>query len=248
MGGGGGAWKVAYADFVTAMMAFFMVMWLTAQSSEVKEAVAQHFKKPDGRHLSGSESKSLKASPLNGNGKRKNSSENGPRKSDNTAKFIQMNDEGTRSNIGKIIPFELNATDLDEAGKLELKKLLPDLEGKQYRIELRGHAASNGGNARQSALDSLSISFRRSTSVFNFLVDQGIDNRRIRVTAAGNSEPRYKENAVDPSQDARVEVFLLTEMFEDPSAKVERLVSREGLTEEFLRLPKEEKVEEKKGH
>ena len=26
-GGGGGAWKVAYADFVTAMMAFFLVMW-----------------------------------------------------------------------------------------------------------------------------------------------------------------------------------------------------------------------------
>ena len=32
MAGGGGAWKVAYADFVTAMMAFFLVMWLTSQS------------------------------------------------------------------------------------------------------------------------------------------------------------------------------------------------------------------------
>ena len=28
----GGAWKVAYADFVTAMMAFFLVMWLVTQS------------------------------------------------------------------------------------------------------------------------------------------------------------------------------------------------------------------------
>ncbi len=34
MAGGGGAWKVAYADFVTAMMAFFMVMWLTAADSK----------------------------------------------------------------------------------------------------------------------------------------------------------------------------------------------------------------------
>jgi chemotaxis protein MotB len=33
-GGGGGAWKVAYADFVTAMMAFFMVMWLVGQDQE----------------------------------------------------------------------------------------------------------------------------------------------------------------------------------------------------------------------
>ena len=37
----GGAWKVAYADFVTAMMAFFLVMWLVAQSKSVKAGVAE---------------------------------------------------------------------------------------------------------------------------------------------------------------------------------------------------------------
>jgi chemotaxis protein MotB len=42
----GGAWKVAYADFVTAMMAFFLVMWLVSQSSEVKENVAGYFRDP----------------------------------------------------------------------------------------------------------------------------------------------------------------------------------------------------------
>ena len=42
----GGAWKVAYADFVTAMMAFFLVMWLVNQSQEVKDAVAGYFKDP----------------------------------------------------------------------------------------------------------------------------------------------------------------------------------------------------------
>lgn len=42
----GSAWKVAYADFVTAMMAFFMVLWLVNQSSEVKESVAGYFKDP----------------------------------------------------------------------------------------------------------------------------------------------------------------------------------------------------------
>ena len=48
MAGGGGAWKVAYADFVTAMMAFFMVMWLTAQSPEVKKAIGGYFQDPWG--------------------------------------------------------------------------------------------------------------------------------------------------------------------------------------------------------
>lgn len=43
----GGAWKVAYADFVTAMMAFFMVMWLLNSASEpVKQNVASYFRKP----------------------------------------------------------------------------------------------------------------------------------------------------------------------------------------------------------
>jgi hypothetical protein len=46
--GGGGAWKVAYADFVTAMMAFFLVMWITAQSKPVKTAVAEYFRDPYG--------------------------------------------------------------------------------------------------------------------------------------------------------------------------------------------------------
>jgi chemotaxis protein MotB len=43
----GGAWKVAYADFVTAMMAFFMVMWLVnTAESPTKEAIAAYFRKP----------------------------------------------------------------------------------------------------------------------------------------------------------------------------------------------------------
>ena len=42
----GGAWKVAYADFVTAMMAFFMVMWLVNTSPQVKSSVASYFREP----------------------------------------------------------------------------------------------------------------------------------------------------------------------------------------------------------
>jgi len=44
----GGAWKVAYADFVTAMMALFIVLWLMGSSSKVKEAVAGYFRDPSG--------------------------------------------------------------------------------------------------------------------------------------------------------------------------------------------------------
>src|SRR5712675_2449379 len=42
----GGAWKVAYADFVTAMMALFMVLWLTSQDQRIKEAIERAFRNP----------------------------------------------------------------------------------------------------------------------------------------------------------------------------------------------------------
>lgn len=44
----GGAWKVAYADFVTAMMALFIVLWILSQGNEVTEQVANYFKDPIG--------------------------------------------------------------------------------------------------------------------------------------------------------------------------------------------------------
>ncbi len=42
----GGAWKVAYADFVTAMMALFLVLWLTSQDQRIKQAVERAFRNP----------------------------------------------------------------------------------------------------------------------------------------------------------------------------------------------------------
>jgi flagellar motor protein MotB len=44
----GGAWKVAYADFVTAMMSLFIVLWLMGSSDKVKRAVAGYFNDPKG--------------------------------------------------------------------------------------------------------------------------------------------------------------------------------------------------------
>jgi chemotaxis protein MotB len=45
----GGAWKVAYADFVTAMMALFMVLWLVSSSEQVKKAIGGYFNDPTGK-------------------------------------------------------------------------------------------------------------------------------------------------------------------------------------------------------
>ena len=55
--GGGGAWKVAYADFVTAMMAFFLVMWICGQDQKIRRSVSDYFSDPLGAPDSGSSKK-----------------------------------------------------------------------------------------------------------------------------------------------------------------------------------------------
>src|ERR1035438_3321977 len=44
----GGAWKVAYADFVTALMALFIVLWMMNATSRVKASVSGYFRDPRG--------------------------------------------------------------------------------------------------------------------------------------------------------------------------------------------------------
>jgi chemotaxis protein MotB len=46
----GGAWKVAYADFVTAMMALFIVLWIIAHNQNIRSSVAQYFRDPGAVH------------------------------------------------------------------------------------------------------------------------------------------------------------------------------------------------------
>ncbi len=61
----GGAWKVAYADFVTAMMALFIVLWLMNSSKPIKAAIAGYFRDPAGtadkagKSIVGSDSSSI---------------------------------------------------------------------------------------------------------------------------------------------------------------------------------------------
>jgi chemotaxis protein MotB len=64
----GGAWKVAYADFVTAMMAFFLVMWIIGMDPNVKNSIEGYFSNPVGYkkgYSSGASPISVGSSPAN---------------------------------------------------------------------------------------------------------------------------------------------------------------------------------------
>lgn len=68
-GAHGGGWKIAYADFMTAMMAFFLVMWLLSISStKQREGIAEHFRMPLRVALTGGDKSSLSTSMIPGGG------------------------------------------------------------------------------------------------------------------------------------------------------------------------------------
>ncbi|MET3440760.1 chemotaxis protein MotB [Variovorax paradoxus] len=68
-GGHGGGWKIAYADFMTAMMAFFLVMWLLSNASpKQREGIAEHFRMPLKVAINGGEKSSTSVSVVPGGG------------------------------------------------------------------------------------------------------------------------------------------------------------------------------------
>ncbi|MFP5417639.1 MAG: flagellar motor protein MotB [Gammaproteobacteria bacterium] len=65
----GGAWKIAYADFVTAMMAFFLLMWLLGSTSKGDlNGIAEYFKNPLKVSMSGGDGSGDSSSVIKGGG------------------------------------------------------------------------------------------------------------------------------------------------------------------------------------
>lgn len=221
MAKGGGAWKVAYADFVTAMMAFFMVMWLVNQKPEVRAAIAEHFRNPQGKRLTGNPHNSIIPPDSQGSGGKRSRSKS----AEDEEKKTKMSDEGSRSNVGTVVPFGTNSMVLDDTAKQMIDALMPDMVGKPNMIEVRGHSIDDAIGGAQACEDAIEISFQRSMSTWKYLVEKGIEPQRLRLSQAGSSEPFFVGVKEDSTRAARVEIYLLKDVYEESHAKSERLIS-----------------------
>jgi chemotaxis protein MotB len=113
-GAHGGAWKLAYADFVTAMMAFFLLMWLLGSVDQQKlRGIAEYFKDPWKPSLSGGEAAGDAVSVIKGGGDDITQSDG----------QVKMTNEGKKEEL-------IDASEQDTQAILEDQKQLEQLEKK----------------------------------------------------------------------------------------------------------------------
>jgi len=237
-GHGGGAWKVAYADFVTAMMAFFMVMWLTAQNEAIKEAVAHHFEDPFSPYepVEGANSNKPKPGPSSNVPLPKQPDDKKKARRTRKPTLITMGN-GQQTTTGTMVFFSPQSADLDRAAQAELSSLLPSLLGKPQKIEIRGHASRRPLAADSPYKDPWQLSYARCLATMQFLEQQGVGPERMRMSQAGVYEPLAAVAGSDKLADQeRVEISLLNEMARDSltgaDGAADRAVSDEPATAE----------------
>ncbi|HTB11239.1 MAG TPA: flagellar motor protein MotB [Bryobacteraceae bacterium] len=223
----GGAWKVAYADFVTAMMALFIVLWLLNSSVQVRKAISAYFQDPSGSgEHSGSASTGTGESVsvgLNDMEKLKDKLEQAMKKSPEFEKlkdYVQMSvtGEGLRVELmesDKGIFFESGSGRPSEVGRELIVRLSEELKKLPNDLLIEGHTDakpfSNGGeysnwelstdraNAARKVMEADGMAHGRIVQVRGF-ADQSLRDKQHPEAAANRRISvivRYKD-AQDP--------------------------------------------------
>lgn len=237
-GGHGGSWKVAYADFVTAMMAFFLLMWLiTMVSPEKRARVASYFKyyaifEKSGISMFDGAGKDIIS--IGGEGV------NIPEEKGNPGKVKQKTPSQLKEDVQEKINSKLgylknqivvevlnNAIRIDvvdsegspifpvgdsnftETGKKILLEIAESIKDSDNKIIIEGH--TDALSYRSNRFTNWELSTERASSARRFLESVGISPDRISmVTGYAATKPLIKDNPNDP-RNRRVSIVITYE-------------------------------------
>jgi chemotaxis protein MotB len=218
-------WMVSYADMITIMMAFFVVMYAMApkKDQEEKESPTQRLMQsiykrfgpeyePFGQMFELSLAKPSK--DLNeGFGKL----DQDPAYTDEQQftkrreeDLIRIPGRGHRTMVGNIFRFPGNSATLGAEEQTRLEHLARDLAGTPHKIEILAHTSREPLPHDSSFSDHWDLAYQRGRNVMESLARLGIDPDRMRVISAGSSEPVYI--GTDPAGlaiNSRVEVYMV---------------------------------------
>jgi chemotaxis protein MotB len=246
-GGGhhGGSWKVAYADFVTAMMAFFLLMWLLSMVSPEKRAVmalyfknfslfeqgGQSFMSAGGfnpMHQTGGEeyyetgtAKHTGVTDEELKGQIMSDLQQTLQGSGASASnvLVETSDMGVRIQIfdtQETVVFPPGSYQMTEAGKKILRTVAGTMKRLPNKIVLEGH--TDASQSKNEQLSNWELSSLRACAARKELELDGLDASRIaRVVGFANREPLFRDNPDDPRNRRVSIIFLYNKKKQKPS-------------------------------
>lgn len=233
----GGAWKVAFADFMTSMFALFLVLWIISSTSAAqKEAVAQYFRNPT-LFRAGS------ASPLDMGGNTRTTKKNGEEEGKSTKESekeaeaeekeklaaldsllandsllaqlgkqfkTKQTDQGLEIEISDaegLGTFHLGSAEINQRMEAPLRQLAGTLSGIPNKVVVAGHTDKHGYNG--AGYSNWQLSTDRANAVRTRLNMGGVDTSRVNaVVGYGDTE---LANADDPfaPENRRVTILVM---------------------------------------
>jgi chemotaxis protein MotB len=210
----GGAWKVAYADFVTAMMALFIVLWLLNTSKPVREAIAGYFRDPAGTagklgtSAEGPGEKFVPAPiPTDDMSKLKDEIEKSLRQLPNFDKLkdqieIKVTAEGLRIELLESATgtfFNLGNTDPNANGKELLTLLASELGKLPNKVSIEGHTDSKRFSGKRN-YGNWELSTDRANAARRLMQQSGLGDKQVaQVRGFADQLLRKPDNPYDPS-------------------------------------------------
>ncbi len=198
----GGAWKVAYADFVTAMMALFIVLWVLNQDDSTKESISHYFKDPIGYSTEGKTVLPGNAKDLSETG-----TSNGKNKANEIDKLkrmgdrliteisrnpefielkgqidVQLVDEGLKIELlesAKDVFYEVGTAKLKSEAKKLIESIGRQLSKLTNKIVIEGHTDSRPYSGNGLGYTNFELSSDRANSARRALLLGGLNDKQI---------------------------------------------------------------------
>lgn len=229
----GGAWKVAYADFVTAMMAFFLVMWIVAMDQPAKEGIQKYFQDPI-KYLMGSEKINTGIFESSDGAQMVNNKKKGGATDDNKqggiSKLHLMSNEilaglqNFKSNIHgfKVFPdhiqFAITAESMFSAGSALLRpesepmlnKLAQVLKSVDANIVVEAHTDDIQPEATEFESNWELTAARAAKVVRYFIEEHTFDPTRLSALGAGDARPAADNRTpAGRADNRRVDLYVI---------------------------------------
>ncbi len=204
-----GSWKVAYADFVTALMAFFLLMWILNMASEETKQVLSEFFTPEYWENVSSGAQGKNTGNISGNSGLSRDLDPNSVKTDKTyyaiarkltesmtlqnipneARGITSSEDGVMLHVNADALFKANSADLLPEGEQVLDDVAAILSEYNLFLVVRGHAdSSEKGNAQYPSAWELSSA--RATACLRYLINHNhISPSLLRAVAYGDIRP-----------------------------------------------------------